>query len=116
MLSDMSSLCMPNRRVSRTGLRCALALIAIPIVFGQTPVPGPALNFVTPITAPAGSSGFVLNLSGSNFVAGSQAFWNTVPLPTSFISAGQLSASVTPNLLLAPGQVSVYVRNPNGTQ
>src|SRR4051794_14976626 len=106
MLSNMSSLRTLDRGV------CALALITIPIVFGQTPVLAPALNFIAPTTAPSGSGGFILNLSGSNFVPGSQAVWNNVPLATSFISAGQLSASVTSTFLTAPGQATVYVRNP----
>ncbi len=56
--------------------------------------PVPVLNTIAPTSALAGTAGFTLNLSGSNFITNSVAQWNGASLTTTFISSSQLTAVV----------------------
>jgi len=49
---------------------------------------------------------------GTNFVAGAQIYWGTVPLTTTFVSSTELRATYTP-LEAAGTVVSLRTRNPN---
>ncbi len=74
-------------------------------------VPVPTLGQVFPDTAIAGSAGFLLTANGSGFVNSSVLKWNGSTLPTSYVSATQLTAQVSPTYLEMPGSVSVAVSN-----
>jgi len=58
------------------------------------------------------SPAFTLTITGSNFVKGAQVLWNGSPLPTEFVSAGELHAVVNASQLAWPGTAKVSVSNP----
>ncbi len=74
--------------------------------------PLPVLNNISPNNIVAGSSTFILTLSGSNFINGSTVKWNGNSLATTFINANQLTASVAASLVATSGSASVTVYNP----
>jgi Domain of unknown function (DUF4214) len=76
------------------------------------PNPVPTLGSVTPNSAIAGSSGFTLNISGTNFVSGSIVKFNGTDLVTSFVSGTQLTAQLPTAAIGTAGNANVTVFNP----
>ncbi len=76
------------------------------------------LNSLTPNTVAAGSDAFPLTVYGSGFVPGSVVRWNGSSLPTSNLSATQLTATVSAELVSVRAGVSaaVTVLNPGGAE
>lgn len=74
--------------------------------------PTPSLSFLTPSSASAGSPGFTLTVNGSNFVSGAVVRWGGSDRATSFISSGQLTASITSSDIASSGTAAVTVFNP----
>jgi hypothetical protein len=90
-----------------------LTVCGIP-AFGQTnATPLINLPLVPDATAP-GSSGFTLTVNGTGFVSGSTVYWNGAALPTTFVSASQLTATVSSSEVATAGTSSVTVFNPAG--
>ena len=119
--------------VSSTSLTATVlaALVAIPgtqIVTVQSPAPGGGISsglpFVVedlssisgldPSTACAGDVSFLLSVTGSDFLAGSQISWDGVPQPTNLVDASTLTALIPGALLAAPGDRAVRVVSPGG--
>jgi uncharacterized protein (TIGR03437 family) len=73
----------------------------------------PILAGVNPNTAPAGSAGLTLTLSGSNFTPGATAYFNGAPLSTTFVSAQQLTAALPTARLTTAGTFPITVANPD---
>jgi ABC-type hemin transport system ATPase subunit len=71
----------------------------------------PQLVQMEPASATLGGGTFTLVLTGTNFTTGTVALWNGAALPTTFISATRLSASVGASLLGAAGMASVQTRD-----
>jgi uncharacterized protein (DUF1800 family) len=70
--------------------------------------PIPVITTVTPGTFSEGTS--TITVSGSQFVYGAQIFWNGVAVPTTYVSATELAASIAaPN----PGTYPLMVGNPD---
>ena len=67
----------------------------------------PLVTSVVPSTLPLGP--FSLTVNGSRFVSGAQVLWNGSPLATSFVNAGQLTATGN---AAQPGSVTLRVANP----
>jgi hypothetical protein len=76
------------------------------------PNPIPTLTTIGPATCAAGAASFTLTVNGSNFINGSIIKWNTTNLTTTFVSATQLSASVSASLVATAGSANVTVFNP----
>jgi hypothetical protein len=74
--------------------------------------PPPTISQLTPSSAIAGSAGFTLNLSGTNFVNSSAVQWNGSPRATTFVSATHLQAAVTAADIAAIGVSQITVSNP----
>jgi hypothetical protein len=72
----------------------------------------PRLTAITPDAANAGSPGFTLVVTGSNFAQNAVVKWGTHDLQTEFISTTTLAATVTSADLLLGGNVPVRVFNP----
>jgi hypothetical protein len=72
----------------------------------------PAVSALAPAQAPAGGAAFTLTVSGGNFASDAQVQWNGTPVPTTFVSASQLTASIPASLLATAGSASVSVLNP----
>lgn len=69
---------------------------------------------LTPQQATAGSADVTVTINGDNFTQGSTACWNCnflqfQFLPTSFVSAQQLSVTIPANLLASPGTLPINV-------
>ena len=90
-----------------------------PLVFTINPgvnSPVPAIRYFSPVTCTAGSTGFTLTVTGSNFVKSSVVTWNGANLTTTYVSATQLKAALPAANVASVGtaNVSVYTPPPSG--
>jgi uncharacterized repeat protein (TIGR01451 family) len=87
-------------------------------VSGASYAATPAVGSVSPALILAGSSATTLTVNGSGFTSLSTVSWNGNSLPTTYLSATQLTASVGPTYLanLGWGQVAVSTPAPGGGQ
>ena len=92
------------------------------VSFTIKPTPG-AMPVVTslsasttslPATPYCGAAGLTLTVGGSNFASGSVVNWNGLPRTTTFVSATQLTASISPQDAAFPGTANVSVSNTSG--
>lgn len=74
--------------------------------------PLPALTSLSPSSVPAGSPATTLTLNGMKFVRGAVVKWNGVPLATTYLSGGQLTASIPVENLTTMQDASITVTNP----
>lgn len=77
--------------------------------------PIPTVTSLSQNTAIAGGPAFALTVNGINFVNGpypSVVLWNNAPLATTFVSASQLTATVTAANIASAGVYTVTVANP----
>jgi hypothetical protein len=70
---------------------------------------GPTITNLSQTTVSAGSAALSLTLTGSGFASGGIVFANQTALPTIFVSANQLTATVGANLLVSAGTLSITV-------
>src|SRR6516225_8531350 len=104
---------------NRTGLMRRLAVQGIvSLVFlagcgGSNPtITNPTIATISPISATAGSAGFTLMVSGTNFVAASVVnFGGTTPA-TTVVTSTQLTAAIPAAAIASAGTVPVTVTNP----
>jgi GH25 family lysozyme M1 (1,4-beta-N-acetylmuramidase) len=83
-----------------------------PATFSVVAALPPVLAAVTPNSAPAGGGAVTLTIQGANFAAGaSTAYWNGIPIATTYVSPTQLTAVVSAALTATPGAASVSVIN-----
>jgi hypothetical protein len=75
----------------------------------------PTLTSINPATVAAGSQGFTLTASGTNFVSGTQILWNGVAQPTKVVSNTQLTIAVTADQIASAGSVTIRVIKPDTT-
>ncbi|KAA9340149.1 T9SS type A sorting domain-containing protein [Adhaeribacter soli] len=78
----------------------------------QVPNPVPVITTLSPNNAAAGSAGFTLTINGSGFVSNSAVSFNGATKTTTFISASQLTVSISSVELATAGSVPVVVTNP----
>jgi hypothetical protein len=84
-------------------------------------VSAPQITSLSSNSAVAGSAPFTLTVNGSNFLYGSTVYWGVTPLTTTYVSASQLTASVTSSQLASAGMngtaltVAVTVQNFSAT-
>ncbi len=74
--------------------------------------PMPTTTTITPSTRIAGSSTFTLTVNGTNFNASSVVRWNGSNRTTTFVSATQLTASISAADIATAGTATVTVNNP----
>jgi IPT/TIG domain/WD40-like Beta Propeller Repeat len=93
-----------------------------PVAFEVYPPPNPVptITSISPNTAPAGTTGQTLTITGTNFLltsdpsGGSQVRWNTTTqtsLTVTNITATQIQASISDSLLATAGTATVTVFN-----
>ena len=87
-------------------------LLSNAVTISVTPNPVPTLSGISPASAAAGSPGFTLTVSGSNFVPTSVVHWNGSVRPTTFANANQLTATISAADIQSLGNDSVTVFNP----
>jgi N,N-dimethylformamidase beta subunit-like, C-terminal/Domain of unknown function (DUF4082)/Bacterial Ig domain len=76
---------------------------------------GPALNSLSPGSAPAGGPAFTLTVTGTNFASGATVRWNGSSRTTTFVSSTQLTAAIGAADIAAAGTAQVTVANPGGS-
>ena len=74
--------------------------------------PVPTVGSLAPNTTPAGGPAFTLTVNGTNFVAASTVRWNGSNRTTTFVSATQLTASISASDIASQGSRTVTVFNP----
>ena len=74
--------------------------------------PVPAITSLSPSSATAGGSAFVLTVNGSGFIDGSVVRWDGSDRTTTFVSSSQLTADITTTDIATDGTASVTVFNP----
>ncbi len=76
----------------------------------------PSLRSLSPGSAAAGGSGFIMVATGANFTGGSLVQWNGSQRATTFISSTQLQATISSSDVAKAGtaQVTAYNSGPNG--
>lgn len=72
----------------------------------------PVVTQLVPSLIQAGSGTFVLTVDGEGFTAGSSILWNGQSLPTTFLSSGQLTASIDSSKIAGLGWAAVTVSSP----
>jgi hypothetical protein len=74
--------------------------------------PTPAITTISPSTVSAASSAFSLSVNGAGFVATSVVQWNGNARATTYVSATQLTATISAADIATAGTASVSVVNP----
>ncbi|HUN61512.1 MAG TPA: IPT/TIG domain-containing protein [Candidatus Sulfotelmatobacter sp.] len=74
--------------------------------------PAPSIQSISPNSAAAGSNGFTLTITGSNFLSSSTVTWNGNSRKATFVSSSQLTIAVSASDLGASGTIAVAVTNP----
>ncbi len=79
---------------------------------GATNNPVPFITSISPVSATPGGSSFTLTVNGVNFVGTSIVNWGSTALSTTYVSAEQLTATVTSTLIAGGGTGWITVSNP----
>lgn len=74
--------------------------------------PVPSLAGINPVEIVAKSNNFTLTLSGGGFVKTSTVKYDSVTLPTAYVSNSVLQAEVSSSMIQTPGDFPVTVSNP----
>jgi hypothetical protein len=79
----------------------------------QSPTGAP-VNFVAPSDATAGTAGFTITVTSSQqgFVAQTVVQWNGKTIPTTYVSAATVTATVAATLIAKPGTAFINTLNP----
>jgi hypothetical protein len=81
-----------------------------------TPIfPVPTLTAMNPITAPSGSGGVTVTITGRDFNGQPTVYWNGSALPTTALSSTQVAAQIPASDLAAVGLGSITVSNGSST-
>ena len=85
-------------------------------VTGNAFYAAPNLTQISPALIQAGSTTTTLTVDGTGFTSGSSILWNGTPLPTTFVSSGQMTATVDSTLIKQLGwaQIAVTTSAPGG--
>jgi hypothetical protein len=75
----------------------------------------PNISSLSPANTVAGGNFFTLAVNGENFGNNAVVRWNNVDKPTTFVSATQLSATISSADIAAAGTAIVTVAGPGGT-
>ncbi len=70
------------------------------------------ITTLTPGSAVAGGPQFVVTIRGMNFVPSSGVRWNGAPVPATFVSPTEMTATIGPALIAVAGTAGVTVVNP----
>lgn len=76
---------------------------------GSSTVPSPKVTALSPTKANAGGAAFTLTVAGTGFTSAATVKWNGVAVPTTYVSATTLKASITATQIGAPGTAAVSV-------
>jgi hypothetical protein len=74
-------------------------------------ISGPTISSLEPSGASAGGAPFTLTITGNGFAGTSVVQWNGTSLPTTFVSATQLTSPIAAAAIATAGSASVLVSN-----
>jgi hypothetical protein len=74
--------------------------------------PRPGATSISPSSAPAGSRGLTVTVTGSKFISGSVVRWGGAARTTTYVSSTKVTAAITPGDLATAGTAAVTVFNP----
>ena len=78
---------------------------------GGTSNPVPVITAIAPASVTAGDPAFTLTVTGTDFISSSTIKWNGTALTTTYISATQLTATVSSSLIASAGTANITVFN-----
>jgi uncharacterized repeat protein (TIGR03803 family) len=93
-----------------TNYTTATATVTLTVNGAANPVP--VIDSLSPAFTDAGGAAFILTVNGSGFISGSAVYWGTTALTTTYVSAAQLTASVTAAKIANAGTTVVTVQTP----
>jgi hypothetical protein len=74
--------------------------------------PAPVIDSISPMSATAGGSQFLLTVNGRDFERGARVSWNGSFRATTYLSHQELVASIPETDIAQPGEALVVVVNP----
>lgn len=99
--------------MARLPVLAALAItLAITALSCGTCPPLPSITSISPTTATAGGSQFLLTVNGNAFRHDSVVNWDGAFRVTTFINSHELVVTITATDIPQPGTVAVFVFNP----
>jgi hypothetical protein len=75
--------------------------------------PVPSISSLSPTSVSAGGAAFTLTVNGSNFISSSTVQWNGSGRMSTYVSASQLTASITASDIVSSGAAEITVVNPS---
>ncbi|MFZ2003399.1 MAG: IPT/TIG domain-containing protein [Candidatus Sulfotelmatobacter sp.] len=99
-------------RVPRWALIPVLAIMLVTVLSCGNCPPVPSITSISPSSATAGGSQFLLTVNGNDFRSDSVVNWNGSYRLTKFISSHELVAAITTTDIAQSGTVLVLVFNP----
>ncbi len=81
-----------------------------PLNLTVTSAPVPSISAISPTSRTAGSEGFDLTITGTNFQSGATVLFGETSLTPRSVSPTQIVVAVTANLIQSPGTIPVRVR------
>ena len=106
----------PPSAIAKVGSHVIQVVNPGSLVSPQAPIftvkaPIPAITGLSPASVLVGGPDFTLTVNGSSFLSDATVAWNGVALPTTGVSATQLTAQVSAALIAAPGTAKITVSN-----
>ena len=77
--------------------------------------PQPVIASLSPSSAAAGGAAFTMTINGANFNSTSFCFWQSIHLPTTYVSPTQLTVAVPASMIAIAGTSSVAVYTLGGS-
>lgn len=78
---------------------------------GGTSNPVPVITAISPASVIAGDPTFILTVTGTDFISSSTIKWNGTVLTTTYVSATQLTATISASLIASAGTANITVFN-----
>lgn len=78
---------------------------------GGTSNPVPVITAISPASVTASDPTFILTVNGTDFISSSTIKWNGTVLTTTYVSATQLTATVSASLIASAGTANITVFN-----
>jgi uncharacterized protein (TIGR03437 family) len=106
----------PASAIANVGSHVIQVVSPGPLVSPQAPIfaviaPTPAIASLSPASVLPGGADFILTVNGGNFQPSATVDWNGAALPTTYVSASQLTARVSAALIATPGAARITVVN-----
>jgi hypothetical protein len=99
-------------RAPRWTLTSALAITLVTALSCGTCPPFPSVTSLSPASATAGGSQFLLTVNGNDFRRDSVVNWNGSFVVTTFVSTHQLFAAIPAADIAQPATVAIFVFSP----